>query len=234
MATLLNGVNEVLKKTDVLDDGALLTSLTDSARQNFIDSAVQALNESLDELYADLPVSKPKQLKESTIILVDGIKDYALHSQLVTLRREYDLIDETNSHIIHILGESGYWQIIQGDLEQDDTGLPSFCAISPVNGRLYMDRAPTSTDAGRVYKYRFDKDLELTDKDDEFPFTNAVFRALVPAAAQLWKLNHQQEFAGEIFRGSLGRARKLLSRLPARHSWKPTRIVGNSTDPFQA
>lgn len=234
MADLLDGVNEVLKKTGVLDsDSGLLSSLTDSARQTFIDSAVQALNESMDELYSVTNISKPKQLKEATITLATNIRDYSLHSGLVLLRREYHLIDETNNHIIGIMDESGYWQIVRGDLEQDDTGLPAFCAISPVNGRLYFDRIPTANENGRVYKYRFDKDLELTAKNDEFPFTNAVFRALVPAAAQLWKLNHQKEFAGDIFRASMARASRLLRRQPANTSWAPRRISHNMTDPMQ-
>ena len=88
---------------------------------------------------------------------------------MTMLRSEYHLIDETNDHIIYVL-EDGYYRIVQGDLGQDDTGLPSYCAISPINGRLYFDRAPTATEAGRVYKYRYDTDLSLSVATDDVLF----------------------------------------------------------------
>lgn len=233
MKTLLNGVNEVLKKTDLLDsDVGALTSLTDSARQTFIDSAIQAINESMDILYSTADISKPKQLKESTITLVTDIKEYGLHSCLILLRREYHLIDETNNHIITIMDENGYWQTVFGDLDQDDTGLPSYCAISPITARLVMDRTPTAAENGKVYKYRFDQDLELIDKDDEFPFNNAVFRALIPAAAELFKVQHHQEFLKPIYDASMARAARYLRGVSPRTSWAPRQGSVSSTDPM--
>jgi hypothetical protein len=232
---LLAGVNEVLKKTDVLDsDAGLLTSLTDSGKQVFIDTAVQVINEALDRLYATAQISKPKQLREATITLVDGAKDYALHSSLVLLRTEYHLIDQSNTHIIYILGEDGYWQTIVGDLEQDDTGLPSFCAISPITERLVFERTPTSVEAGRVYKYRYDRDLELVDAGDNFPFKNIVFRALMPAATELWRREHQQEFSQKMFDRSMSRAARYLRQTPPRTSYAPRQSAPNQTDPFHA
>lgn len=235
MKELLDGVNEVLKKTDVLDsDAGLLTSLTDSARQVFIDTAVQVLNEVMDELYATAQITKPEQLKEATITLADGTQEHSMHSSLVMLRTEYNLIDETNNHIIYLLGEDGYWQQILGDLDQDDTGLPSYAAINPTNGRLRFDRTPTSVEAGRVYKYRFDQDLELIDKDDQFPFTNTVFRAMIPAATELWKFYHQQEFSQGLYNRSMSRAARYLRQLPPRTSYAPRQAGTNPTDPFHA
>ena len=231
--SLLNGVNEVLKKAQVLDETAgLLTTLTDSARQTYIDAAVQALNEVVDELYAVLEVSKPKQLAESTITLATNDQDYALASDLVTLRREYLLIDETNNHFIEIMGDDGYQQIVLGDMELDDTGLPTYCAIRPTDGQLFMDRKPTSAENGRVYKYRYDKDLELSAAADEFPFTDPVFRAVVPAAAELWKRHRHKEFDSGIFTSSIGRAARLMTMLPARTSWQPRGSSDNATDPL--
>ena len=230
---LLAGVNELLKKTDILDsDVGVLTSLTDSARQTFIDSAIQAINEVMDELYVISRTTKPKQLKESTITLTTGERDYSLHSQLVTLRTEFGLIDEANNQVITLLDEDGYRRLITADLEQDDTGLPHWAAINPVDGRLFMDRAPTSLENGNVYKYRFDRDTVLDEATDEFPFSDTVFRAIIPAAAQLWKLNHQQEFAGELFNRSMARAARLLRKIPARTSWSAPRSGPNVTDPL--
>ena len=155
--TLLNGVNEVLKKVKILDtDTGLLTSLTDSARQVYIDSAIQALNEAVDELYSptvtDLP--KPKMLKLGTLSLVTGERTAKLSSSSVSLRREFNLVDRTNNHTIFILKDDGFRNLINADLEQDDTGLPSSCAIDPTaERRIMFDRAPTATENGRVYNY---------------------------------------------------------------------------------
>ena len=95
-----------------------------------------------------------------------------------------------------------------------------------------MDRAPTALENGNVYKYRFDRDTVLDKATDEFPFSDMVFRALIPAAAQLWKLNHQQEFAGALFNRSMARAARLLRKIPARTSWSAPRGGSNVTDPL--
>jgi hypothetical protein len=233
--TLLEGVNAVLTKVDVLDsDSGLLTSLTDSARQTYIDLAVQVLNESLDHLYSAAEKTKPKQLGEGTITLIAGDQDYALSSAVVILRREFHLIDETNNHTIAILDDDGYRQIVMGDLEANDTGLPSCAAIRPTDGELFFDREPTAAEAGRIYKYRYDKELELTLAADTFPFGNAAFRALIPAAAELWKLYRHQEFSQGLFDSSLARAARMVLMLPASESWMPGRSGGNSTDPLEA
>lgn len=233
--TLLNGVNEVLKKAKVLDaDAGLLTSLTDSAKQMFIDSAVQAINEAMDVLFSVTQISKPLQLKEATITFVTGTKAYQLAADLVMLRREYHLIDQTNNHQIEIMDENGYWQIVRGDFEQDDTGLPSLAAIRPTDGYLVFERTPTSAENGRIYKYRYDKELELVDFDDTFPFNNTVFRALIPAATELWKLHHQQEFVTALYNNGIARAARALRQLPARTSWAAPRSTGTVTDPFDA
>lgn len=229
--TLLNGVNEVLKKVDVLDsDSGVLADLSDSGKQNFIDTAVQVLNEVVDELYSLVDRPKPNQLAESTITLVTSDQDYALASDLVRIRTEFGLIDETNNQVITIL--ESYRDLILGDLDQNDTGLPTFAAIRPTDGELWLDRSPTSNENGRVYKYRYEKELELSVAADEFPFGNTVFRAIVPAAAELWKLNHHREFSQGLFNGSLGRAARLLSQIPARNSWMPARGPNNITDPL--
>lgn len=230
--SLLNGVNEVLKKVRALDSQGELSTLTDSARQMFIDTAVQSINEVIDELYLSAGFSKPKQLKESTITLAASTQVYGLNSDLLVLRREYNLIDETNNHVIEILGESGYHDIIIGDLEQDDTGQPNWAAIRPTDGRLYLDRVPTGTAIGRVYKYRYDREITLDDATDEMPFSDTVFRAVVPAASELWRFYNNQEFSQGLFDASVSRAAAALRRIPKRTSWNPNRGGSNVTDPM--
>lgn len=231
---LLAGVNEVLIKVDILEgDTGRLTSLTDSARQTFIDTAVQVLNEVVDQLYSIMAKPKPQQLAEATITLVTDDQDYALASDLVTLLPNFGLIDTTNNHVIAILDdEDAYRQLILTDLDQDDTGLPSTAAIRPTDGQLYMDRKPTSAENGRIYNYRYNKELELVNAADTFPFGNAVFRAVVPAAAELWKFHRHQEFAQGLFDASIGRAARLITMTPIRDSWRPGQSA-NATDPFE-
>lgn len=230
--TLLNGVNDLLKKNAALDSGTTLTSLTDTTRQQHIDLAIQVLNETLDEIYSLGDESKPEQMKEGTITLVTNQRAYNLRTDCIRLRTEYPLVDETNSQYITIL-EDGYYQIIQGDTEQDDTGLPSYCGISPVNGKLVMNVLPDSNANGAVYKYRYDRELALTDKDDEFPFSDAAYRAIIACAAQLWKLERHQDFSPDIFRLSLGRAGRYIRQMPKRRSYMPSSRGTNSADPFE-
>ena len=222
--TLLNGVNELLKRVSALDsDSGELSTLTDSARQTWIDIAIQAWNEVLDELYSAARVSKPNQLSSSTITLVTDTRAYSPASDVIVFRREYHLYDTTNNHYINLLGNEGYEQIILGDPEEDDTGLPSLAAIRPTDGKIYLNRSPTSDENGNIYTYRYDKDLELTAAADTFPFSNAVFRALIPAASELWKLEMHNSFQQGLFNASIGRAARLLSQIPARESWGPVR-----------
>lgn len=217
--TLLNATNEILKRVRVISgDSGALTSLSDSARQGAIDVAVQVINEGLDELYSSTGLPKPKQQSSSTITLVAGQRDYTLASNLVLLR--WPLIDRTNSQIIEEY-PGGYNQLLQDDLEQDDTGLPHSAAISPVDGKIYMDVAPTAADAGRIYTYQYDKDLSLALAADTVPFTDPVFRAMVPAWVQLWKREEMNQFDGDLFKASIGRASRLLPMTPARSSYHP-------------
>ena len=95
--TLLDGINEVLKRVKIVrGDTGVLTGLTDATVQTHIDLAVQMWNESLDDLYTD--TIKPKELAESTLTLVTGDRDYALQTDLVELK--FPLIDETNGNYI--------------------------------------------------------------------------------------------------------------------------------------
>lgn len=217
--TLLNTVNEILKKVgQIHGDSAALTTLTDSGRQRAIDIAIQVVNEGIDELYSAGPKDKPKGQAESAITLVTGDRDYNLASDLVRLI--WPLRDKTNNQII-VPFPSGYNAILSSDPEQDDTGLPHFAAINPVNGLLYLDRAPTTTENGNIYTYQYEKDLALTILTDTVPFENAVFRAMVPVWSQLWRRDIQNEFDNGLFRLNVGRAARLLTQERPRTDYCP-------------
>jgi len=217
--TLLEGVNEVLKRVGVISgDGSPMTSLTSSSRQNSVDVAVQVINEGIDDLYAAATVPKPNGQGEGTITLATGDRDYALASGLIRLR--FPLIDKTNSQFL-IQYPGGYNAMLLADLEQDDTGLPHYAAISPVDGELYLDRAPDAADNGKVYTYQYDKELVLTLAADTVPFKDVVFRAMVPVWVQLWKREKRNEFDGDLYRKSVGLAATLLMQIMPRDSYNP-------------
>ena len=230
--TLLNAVNDVLVRASAIDSGEVLSSLTDDSRQSYIDLAIHVVSDVIDEVYSVGNWSKPKQSKVGTVTLATGIKSYSTRSDAETIRREFDLIDETNNHVIELLGADGYWQIIRGDQEQDDTGKPSFCAISPIDGKFLMDRAPTASENGNIYKYRYDRDFDLTDATDPLPFSGAAYRAMTGAAAQLWKLERHQDITPELYTQHLGRAARKILKLPRRHSWMSASPQHNATDPM--
>ena len=217
--TLLNATNEILKRVGIIaGDAGLLTSLTDSARQKSIDTAIQVTNEGIADLYVASNSALPNKQAESTITLVTGTRNYTLATTLVMLR--WPLIDRTNNQYITEY-PGGYNAMLIGDMEQDDTGLPHWAAIRPTDGALFMDRAPTSVENGRVYTYQYDKDTVLTLLTDTVPFGDEVFRAMVPAWAQLWRRDRQNSFDEPIYRRAVGDASLRLRKLPMRDNYSP-------------
>jgi hypothetical protein len=216
--TLLDGVNEVLTKVRIIHGSQEdLTSLTDSPFQNYIDTTIQSWNEALDELYSMSRDLRPNVMSENTITLVTSDRDYALQTDLVELL--FPLLDETNGQFIYEYKE-GYMRMVNDQqIPSNYTGLPLYGVIRPTDGQLYLDRIPTANENGLQYKYRYQKDTELTAAADEFPFENAVFRALVPAVAELWKRHHRNEMDNAMLATSLGRAARLLDKIPERKSW---------------
>jgi hypothetical protein len=230
----LDGVNEVLRRVGVIQgDAGELSSLTNSPRQKYIDTAVQLWNEVVEQLYLSTDTPLPKEQAEGTITLVASDREYALADGLVQLH--WPLLDETNGQYITPY-PGGFMQMkIDQPYPDNETGLPMFGAINPQNGELHLDKLPTSAEAGRVYTYWYDKDISLSDAADEFPFTNTVFRALVPAVAELWKKEHQNKFNEKYFNSQMGAAARALTMVKQRTSWNPRTVPAfNVTDPFNA
>lgn len=215
--TLLNAVNELLKSVgEIHGDSAALTMLTSGSRQRSIDIAIQVVNVGIDELYSMMGMPVPSGQAQSTITLVTGTRSYALASDLTQLR--WPFVDRTNNQYILEYG-AGYNSLLLQDPEQDDTGLPHYGAINPVNGELHLDRAPDSDSNGRIYTYQYGKDLELDSASDTVPFNNIVFRAMVPVWEQLWRRKQQNDFDEGLYRLNLGRAARLLSRIAPRDNY---------------
>lgn len=217
--TLLDCVNEVFKRVNnIQGDAAALTTLTDSARQHPIDITIQVVNEGIDELYSSSKVEKPLGQAEGTITLATNSRSYPLASDLVRLI--FPLIDKVNTQFI-LQMPGGYEAILLLDPEQNDTGLPYYADISPVTGQLYMDRAASSDNNGKVYTYQYEKELNMTLATDTVPFNNAVFRAMVPAWVQLYKREMRNEFDQALYQMGIGRAARLLTEVEPRGSYSP-------------
>lgn len=217
--TLLNAVNEVLKRVNVIaGDAAALTMLTDSPRQHQIDVAIQVINEGMDELYSASHVALPKEQGESTITLIAGQREYSLATDLVLLR--WPMVDRINTQFLYEYG-GGYNELLLLDPEQNDTGLPFWGAISPINGKMHFDRAPTSVDAGKIYYYEYDRDVSMHAATDTVPFSDACFRAMVPAWVQLWKREEKNSFDQSLYTKSIGRAARFVTQLEQRRSYSP-------------
>jgi len=231
--TLLNCTNEVLKRVRIIQgESAILTSLTDSARQHFIDVAVQVWNEEIDSLYSMSKQPKPSEVTEGTITLVTSDRDYSLPTDLVQIR--FPLVDQTNGQYITEY-DGGYEAIFATQAYPANyTGLPTTGSIRPSDGQLYLDRIPTSEYNGRVYTYMYDKDLSMTLLTDTVPFTDAVFRAMVPAVAETWRRALQKDYDPVIRDESMSRAAQLFNMTPRKDNWGLTRSSSDGFDPLNA
>ena len=218
MATLLDGVNELFDRANLNSgDQPALTSLTDGARQQWINVAVQVWNEVVEELYTTTNQPMPNELAEDTITLVQGQRTYTVATDLVQFR--FPLLDETNHHYIFEF-PGGYTNLVNLQSNPSDfVGLPSFAAYDPRSGGLFTEYAPDAASAGRIYKYRYDKQISLALATDTFPFRDNVFRALVPAATQVWFRDQRNDFDAGIFQASIGRASRVLSQVIPRDNY---------------
>ena len=224
--TLLQATNEVGKRVGfVRGSSGEFTSLTDSARQGFLDRAGQVIREGIDELYtlADRPY--PSQVTEATITLVTSDRDYALASDLNTLH--WPFLDETNGRYIQEY-PGGYLRLVNSQLQPGNfTGIPELGAIRPTDGQVYLDRLPTASENGLIYKYRYDKDFSIDAATDTVPFEDAVFNAMIP----VWAILFMNQDDG-TFRRNLARAAKLMTRETGTRSYLTRPVNPNPTDPF--
>jgi hypothetical protein len=119
---------------------------------------VQVINEGIDALFAPGPSRCRRSRRPRRPSCWSPARaPTALATDLVALR--WPLIDKTNSQFISSTRR------LRRDAaprpEQDDTGLP-LAAIRPTDGKLHLDRAPTSAEAGRTYTYQYDADQALS------------------------------------------------------------------------
>jgi len=236
MKTLLQGTNQVLTKVQIISSSNALTSLTNSAKQVFIDNAVQAWNEVVDQLYSNDDVLRPYQGAEDSIIIEADKRTYDLPCDLVQIR--WPMHEETEGFYISEY-PGGYEELrnIQS-IPANYTGIPFKGAISPIEKEVYLDRVPTSAEAGYEYKFFYWRDTVLERATDQFPFDDGVFRSLVPAVSEIWKRLQHNKFDDAYFKASFGRALRMVKQQPADTTYIKRRAVvsGGSLgfDPFNA
>ena len=229
--TFLQAVQQTLTRVNVATSTSVVGSFTVPGKQPFIDLAKQVWNELIDELFATQGNMKPLQAAETIVTLVADQRAYQLASDVVQL--EFPLRDETNGTYIYEY-PGGYERMIEVQAQPENhTGIPSYAAFNPTTGFLYLNTFPTATEAGRVYNYLYWKDTVLEDEDDEVPFGDAVFRAIVPATAEMWKRYQKKDFNQAVFDASMGRAVALLGRIRPRRYWLQRGRGVNCTDPME-
>ena len=213
MATLLDAVNAIGSRAKFLDTGGKLTQLEDSARQLYIDVAIQCWNEAIVELYDAAREPMPTELASGVFQLVNGSRVVSLPTALVKLH--FPIIQQSDGYQIF---EADYLAIQRAQLTPlTFTGRPNYAAIDPTNGSLYLDRTPTSAEAGEVYSYWYDKDVLLSDATDTMPFNDTVYQMLIPAVTEKWKIEFNKEFTDGLWAKQMGLAARHLSRT-VRHS----------------
>ena len=230
--TLLNGVNEVLKKAKLIQgDSGALTTLSDSARQVWIDTAVQAWNETILDLFTAIEEPMPTHTGEGTLTLVADQREYTFTGDLIY----WPLVDETNGLFIHEYPGGFSAMVRQQPQPGSYTGIPNAAVIEPVSGKLRLDRVPKSGEAGRVYKYRYAADGELTAAGDAMPFSDSVFISIVPAVTEKFTFYDRREFTPEVAAMSMGAAGRQLRKSPARTHYGRSRMAavgGSVLTPF--
>ena len=217
--TLLNAVNETLKRVNLIQgDTGVLTDLTDSAKQHWIDSHVQLWNEVVDELYRLHGAAFSTEASTANVTLVTSTREYTLETDLLSIY--WPLINETDGDRIWEY-PGGYNQMRKDQLQPSQwTGQPLFAAINPATNKLRMDRAPTAAENGDVYVMFYKKTIQLSLAADTFPFHDEVVRALVPVVATAYKLEDRRDDSSAISGvPGFARAVQLLTQNEPRDSW---------------
>lgn len=215
--TLLDAVNRCLKRVRVIQgDAGVLTTLTDAARQADVDIMVQAIQETVQDLYEIC--NYPREIVTGTITLVSGTREYAFASDFEGIAIDKILNEEDGYDLLPYPG--GYTAMFQCQEQPDNyNGTPYFYAINPENGFLRLDRIPQDGDAGRVYKYKYHKTLQFDEATDTFPFSDLTFDNMMPAIKEVWNRESKEKFDAVIYQRAMARAVQTLRQYEQRTHW---------------
>lgn len=212
--TLLQVVNKCLRRLSIVQgDAGELTALASSQYQTDIDVLVQAINETIDDLYG--AKGRPQAVGLATVVLAAGTREYPLAADCERiLGKPPILINEGSGRFITEY-PGGYEQMISDQVVPANyTGWPVYFAVEPVAGQLRMDRAPTAAEDGETYRYRYFKTIGLSAPAATLPFSDRVADNLLPAFCEKYKVARKQPEANPaLYAGAMSAAARLVGKV---------------------
>ena len=215
--TLLQFVKAGLKRVgQIQGDAGELTTTTgtgndfqDSQRQRPIDVMLQITNEAIFTIF-DLGLF-PQEASSATLILADGTREYDLPSdfeQFAGADWFQKAFRGTDGLVLREYAGGYAKMLVDQPVATDWTGDPLHYAVSPVDGRLRIDREPTSDQDGDIYNALYTKRLSftVTMATVGLPFVDTVSDNLVPVVAEAHDRVFKKEFDPGIFRDAISRA----------------------------
>lgn len=208
--TFLQAVNKTLKKVNVIHgDAGELETFVDTARQQNIDIAKDIWNELIHELFTLELFSRGS--REGQFVIVTDIREYDLESDFEQMASDI-IRNESESWFLKPY-KGGYLQLWNDQIDPSDyQGQPLAWAINPSSSKIRIDRDPTSTENGDIYKYLYVRRLSLQDESDVFPFSDTVVDSLTPATAEMWKRDRSKDFDKGLMGLSFNRAVSYLTQ----------------------
>ena len=192
-------------------------AFVDSGRQTQIDLSIQVWQEAMHELFS-LGLL-PNEAATATISLVTNTREYSMPSDFERIAgesREERVFRGATTLLILTEYPGGYARMLRDQPNATDyTGDPQHWAISPVDGtKIRIDREPTADQNGDVYNILYEKRMSLTATmaTETLPFSDTVADALVPVVAEGWNRVMKKEFDSGLFRTSIARAAKTVTR----------------------
>lgn len=214
----LQAINATLKRTRVIQgDAGELTTFTDSGRQVQIDLAIQVWQEAIQELFG-LGLL-PNEAATATIDLVTAQREYSMPSDFERIAgksHEERVFRGATTNLILTEYPGGYARMLRDQPNATDfAGDPQHWAISPVDGtKIRFDREFTADQNGDRYNILYEKRIALTATmaTETLPVSDTVADALVPVVAEGWNAIHKDKFNSGLFRTSIARAARMVTR----------------------
>lgn len=204
--TLLDVVNRCLRRQRLTDSNdEVLTDFTDDRLRVDVDMIIDAVNDTLYYFF-DISDFSPYETTDDTITLVAGTREYATATGFFLLASKH-MKNHTDGHTIteYPGGYQGMFE--EQHIPNDYVGQPNFWVINPNNGMIRLDTAPEAAQAGDVYTYVYQKQLNMAAHTDTFPFGDEVVRALIPAFVQMYRReNNPEEYDDGMFQSALAMA----------------------------
>lgn len=240
----LDAVNETLKRAGIIqgDTQKLATStvsstatgliatdaFTQSGIQQHIDLTIQLWNEVMHEAYSMGLFAN--EAASATLTWVST--SLTATTRIYAVPTDFERFAGADYHDRAIRGATtglvlleypgGYARMRANQpIATDYIGDPSYWAINPVDGSLYLDRCLPTDLHGETYNFIYEKRLELTSTmaTASMAFTDTAINALMPVVAEDFQRWRKDLFDLDARRKSLARAIGFLGRTQTRKRW---------------